>query len=802
VTALRFVTSAGGAALALALSCARHSSSGHGEKGADAQGLTHAHHGGTAEQGSADSRDARLDERDAAAATPKGPPIGSTVDGGDDVLFAEEVRARSEYWLTPIAVRGRLISQSGEPLAHATLSLSGRTTSSDAQGEFAFPDLQRMNGTIAIEADGYKSELIFVHLERSVREANVVLDPIVLVKDEPNVVRFLFGGDTSFGRRFLDPAEQAGHLEIPPSNPKALIDSANPAPGTRAALSFVAPLFQSAEFATVNLETPVTGTPKEYHRTKAYVFFTLPESLSVFAWLGVHYVNMGNNHVFDYLTDGMRDTLANLDEYGLAHSGAGLDVADAFVPYHETLGASDYSFMSMTSVTGVENPPLYVAGLDPLTGEEKGGAADLTDTERVAKAISTERALGYLPIVQEHGGAEYTYWPTEHARASMSLAIQSGAALVVSHHPHVAQGFAFEDGHLIVEGLGNLCFDQARHETMLGLMARIDLDGEQVVEARGIPVYLEDFRPRPITGDLASHLLHRIGERSEAASVSIENGKARVVPAEPAATDSVSRSQRLELDVDSSGQTIVDLRSRFVAEESLLEARVAANSASNVALQAGEDILIYGDFEDWDVDDDYFESKRWDVTGPASYPCLHDPYRGAAALCLYRESKNKSVSVVAFRNRVRVLGEAIEKPQKDLSFVGYVRGDNAGSAEIEMRYYASEGSREFGSETVWQHAPGTYSWGMFTHDLVMPADVPDEDPVTYSAHALRFFVTHEPPQGDAGILRLDDLAIVSWRDRAESLSLADPNPIQFLRLFAPAGHYTLELVTGRIRVRH
>lgn len=718
-----------------------------------------------------------------------------THDAGVELLFKAELVSRAKYWATPIRLQGRVITQSGKAVANARVSLGDRVVTTGADGRYALAKLRRKNAMLRIEADGYKPEIVYAHMARPYYDSTAQLDSTVLVQDDPNVVRFLFGGDTSFGRRFLDPEELTHPLDIPPSNPSALIDSADPAPGSIKALSYVAPLFQLAEFATVNLETPVTNNLVEYHSNKDYVFFTLPQSLEVFATLGVHYVNLGNNHVFDYLTQGLIDTLQNLDDYGLANSGAGLTVADAFRPYRETLGGSDYSFISATSVDGIENPPLYVAAIDAETGEEKGGAANLQETERVKAVISGEREAGYLPIVQWHTGAEYTYWPTDYARERMSLALQSGAALVVSHHPHVAQGFAFEAEHLIVEGLGNLCFDQARHETMLGLLSTVDLDGEALVEARGIPVYLEDFRPRPIAGELSRLLLRRIAEQSENAHVVIENNWGHVVASEPPLEE---RSLDLNVQVGATGNAVVDLRQHLHDTESIVSASAAEGVGS---LQAGEDLLLYGDFEDWDIDEDNFELGRWDITGPSSYPCLHEPHRGAAALCSYRSSRSDSVSSIAFRNRVRVLGEAIGMPNKDLSFVGYARADNAGAFNVEMRYYASEGEREFGEEIVLDSPGGDFDWQWFTHDLDLPPDEDSGDLTVNSPHALRFFIRHNPPAEGRGIARFDDLAIVSWRAKVSSLSLALSNPIQFVKLNADPGSYTLHLDIVRSRPR-
>jgi hypothetical protein len=216
---------------------------------------------------------------------------------------------------------------------------------------------------------------------------------------------------------------------------------------------------------------------------------------------------------------------------------------------------------------------------------------------------------------------------------------------------------------------------------------------------------------------------------------------------------------------------------------------------SGASLQPGEDLLNYGDFEDWDVDDEQFELSRWDVTGSASFSCLSDAHRGAVSLCSVREAKNASNSVIAFRNRVRVLGEALGVPNKDLSLVGYAAGDNAGELWIEVQYYASAGDREFDREVAWRRPAGSYSWQPFGTDLHMAPDDPERDPLTGNPHALRLFIFQAPPSDGQAVARLDDLAVVSWRpETSELLELKTPNPIDFLRVRGASGQVTLSLL--------
>ena len=50
------------------------------------------------------------------------------------------------------------------------------------------------------------------------------------------------------------------------------------------------------------------------------------------AWMGIDFVGVANNHILDFGNEGMFSTLENLDRVGIAHAGAGADLAAAARP--------------------------------------------------------------------------------------------------------------------------------------------------------------------------------------------------------------------------------------------------------------------------------------------------------------------------------------------------------------------------------------------------------------------------------------------------------------------------------------
>ncbi len=702
---------------------------------------------------------------------------------GDAAAVPEsERKARKAYACTAIALEGTVLSLTGSPVAGATVRLGDTSARTDTDGRFRFPALPRHNVLLQVEAEGFRPSVIPVELRRALSETQVSLTPLRLSPKEADGIRMLFGGDVSLGRRFLDPSGQTPRDRMPKDHPDALIKVSDPLPGTKETFRHIRPLFQAAEFRTVNLETPITDRPGTAHGTKSFAFFTLPGSLPALTWLGLDYVSLGNNHVYDYLEPGLKDTLRHVTEAGLAHSGAGRTPAEAFRPWRATLGGAPYSFVSMCGVSGEEHQFSYVAT------DTQGGAADLRDFPRVAATLNAERDEGRVPIAILHTGVEYGERPADFAAEQMRYVVDQGAALVIAHHPHTAQGFIRYKGVLVAQSLGNLAFDQDRLETMVGLMTEVELKGPTVSRARALPVYIEDYRPRPVTGELAESFLRNLSELSREGGVemvpSLASGELLAEGRTPAFTE---RTVEVPVTVDSSGRATVDLRPLRREGESLAVAELLSGGqrVTPKRLRAGRDVLLHGDFEDHDVDDDANEAVRWTLEDGGGFVCQDTPHRGAAALC---QRKGQ----VGLRNRLRLPGYAENNPRQDLTMVGWLKGTNAGAFRVKVEYLPISYVNVFGEQDALSHEGGTFGWTMLATDLRFPRE-PSRPNIYNAPWALNLAIRGDT-RGE-GWTALDDLAVVAWeRDgQAGLLQLQTPHARDFVRVETSAGGYTLRV---------
>ena len=689
---------------------------------------------------------------------------------------------------SPLTLEGTVLDQQGNPLSNAEINLLGKTTTTNINGQFSLDKLPRQNSFLEVNILDYHTEFISVYLLYPEDIQQIKIEPIWLTPKPDNEVRLLFGGDTSFGRRYLDPKELTPRDQMPQDDPNALILASEPLSGSQAVANYIRPYYLEADWSVLNLETPLTRNPSTPHWEKNYAYFTLPESAPALQWLGVDYVSLGNNHVYDYLEIGVADTIASLNAINMPHSGAGLNPEEAFQAYRTMIKGTPYAFLSMTSVSGSQHSISYVAE------QKHGGAADLRDKERLYNATQRELNASYIPILQLHGGKEYTFEPTEPFQKHIQSAVDSGAKLVIGHHPHVAQGIGKINDIVTVHILVNLMFDQARLETMLGLLARIDMQAEIVTNVRFLPIYVEDYVPKPITGYLADIFLRRISEFSHpyGALVYPYNHQGWVAFHDEKQPQAVERTLDLEVEIPESGITLVDLRRLVQSTESLLKVH---SPTLDLKVRLGRDLLYFGDFEDWDLDQEILEATRWDTTKASSRVCS-SAYWGNGAACSTRNSTHQSDSVIPFRNRTRIMGTSTGTPNKELSLFGYVSGNNAGPIRIVTRYYASLGDKVFGEEDSFLHPGGTFAWQPIIADLHMPPDEADITDVANNPRAIRLFLRQSPPPNGEGLAIFDEFAAINWEEVIDIVSgseIMTPHARDFLRIEGKPGKHQLSL---------
>jgi poly-gamma-glutamate synthesis protein (capsule biosynthesis protein) len=214
------------------------------------------------------------------------------------------------------------------------------------------------------------------------------------------------------------------------------------------------PLLQAADIAVGNLETPFTvhGNPAD----KQFIFRAHPEHISALSTAGFDVLSLANNHILDFPPDSLDDTLAALEELGIATVGVGRGEAAAHTPAVLEVKGIRVAFLAFAASRWRSSPEVPTA-TDPSLAF--GTSVAWAEPEAVRKAVAQARQEADLVIVLLHTGTEYEAQANQEQRAVAHAAVEAGANLVIGHHPHVLQDVEVYRGVPIVYSLGNFVFD-------------------------------------------------------------------------------------------------------------------------------------------------------------------------------------------------------------------------------------------------------------------------------------------------------------------------------------------------------
>lgn len=225
----------------------------------------------------------------------------------------------------------------------------------------------------------------------------------------------------------------------------------------------VAPVLRQATVALVNLETTV-ATNGDVVPGKPYVFMSAPGTLALLTNAGIDVVGLANNHSMDYGAKALRQTLRNLDVYRLLHTGAGTNLTQASEPVIVTTNGIRLGILAFGDIYPEY---LYSRGNNP-------GIAGIYPLE-VAHAIRALRPKVDFLVVLLHTGIEYHDLPERWQIGYGHKFVDSGADLVIMHHPHVTQGIEKYKNGVIFYSVGNFVFDQWKSPTRISMIGQVEL---------------------------------------------------------------------------------------------------------------------------------------------------------------------------------------------------------------------------------------------------------------------------------------------------------------------------------------
>lgn len=230
-----------------------------------------------------------------------------------------------------------------------------------------------------------------------------------------------------------------------------------------------------------------------------------PSSVEGLVYAGFDVVSLANNHILDYGTAGLFDTIRILSQNDIKYIGAGKNITDARKPIIIQVKNMRVGFLAYSDVY--------------LASNQKPGVAS---TKYVIKDIKKLKDKVDTIVVSIHGGMSVVDYPLPYEIEMMHSIIDSGASLILRHHPHVIQGIEHYNNGVIVYSLGNFVFDCNIDPLEKGLIKaresfifQCTISKKGIEETNLIPVRINDqYQPEVISGAAKDEVISKIEKLS------------------------------------------------------------------------------------------------------------------------------------------------------------------------------------------------------------------------------------------------------------------------------------------------
>ena len=539
-----------------------------------------------------------------------------------------------------------------------------------------------------------------------------------------------------------------------------------PSCGTNVLFNGVKSYFQNSDFINVgNLESVITldtSTPHLGYETCKIVFHSCPDVVPELVDVNFDFLNLGNNHVLDYMSSGIISTNLYLNDAEILYGGSGLDSLSACAPSSLVNdNGVEIFYLSSSSVNGEDEGD----SCEPLStaGENNPGFCEMSEQ-------SIDNQMNYLGsdldssivVYQMHTGYEYSFEPEDRLNLNNEYnpffntlsdrtiemahyAVDAGADIVVQHHPHVIQGFELYNNKLIAHSLGNFIFDQNFPETWSSLILNADFNHNGFNSYKAIPIYLNYYLPQIASGTLGNYILDFLSMKSRKLNTFIkvdrESNIANVEYGEPYYT--FTKDTTLVLEEDSSGSFIskpIKLNKNFHIEDII--------SNQDIEYRLGREIIWMGDFDfNPEVDscinkDTYYWNMRTSFLDSSVF------WNGNSSLKMIRNPSNTDNALVDNYYCFPLINEP-----EEISVRGYIKTENSNDTKIGVRFYESRCSGTIETQYT-SDVDGTTEWQEYSKDITVPDD----------SRYIDLRMVSFPTDSLESISYFDNVGIIEWEE--------------------------------------
>ncbi|MDN4072388.1 CapA family protein [Fictibacillus terranigra] len=247
-------------------------------------------------------------------------------------------------------------------------------------------------------------------------------------------------------------------------------------------LKEVKPYLENPDITVANQETMIGG---EKIGLSSYPSFNSPQEVGdALKKSGVDLVTIANNHTLDRGEKAILSAINHWNEIGMPYTGAFQSSKDQKIIRILKRNEIIFSFLSYTYGTnGIPVP------------KDKPYLVNLINVENMKADLLKAKKIADVVVISLHFGNEYERMPNESQKELVQVAADSGADIIIGHHPHVLQPVSWikkKNGEraFAAYSLGNFFSGQTGPYKNIGGM--MDIRVKKIQKGNNVKIELEN----------------------------------------------------------------------------------------------------------------------------------------------------------------------------------------------------------------------------------------------------------------------------------------------------------------------
>jgi poly-gamma-glutamate capsule biosynthesis protein CapA/YwtB (metallophosphatase superfamily) len=204
-------------------------------------------------------------------------------------------------------------------------------------------------------------------------------------------------------------------------------------------------VFSGNDLNVVDLECPLTEADSLRLKIGPYQK-AHPDCIKALKFVNIHLAAMANNHIMDYDSGGVIDTIELCKAYDIDIVGIGRTVVDARKPFSVNIKSRRIAILNFADNEFISTP------------DGSFNCNPFNFIQCFQDVVTTRQNHDYI-IVILHAGNEFYELPSPRTKKLYRDIIDLGADAIISHHTHFFSGYEIYKSKPIFYGLGNFIYD-------------------------------------------------------------------------------------------------------------------------------------------------------------------------------------------------------------------------------------------------------------------------------------------------------------------------------------------------------